>query len=81
MRKGFLVSKKRWVPGIVGLAILALCLGFGGCSSWAQPGETALERKVRHNRILRANYHQMVEDIDKIWKLDEPSTLSDKRMP
>ncbi len=81
MRKGFLVSKKRWVPGIVGLAVLALCLGFGGCSTYAQPGETALERKVRHSRIMRASYHQMVEDIDKLLLLDEPSTLSDKRIP
>jgi hypothetical protein len=81
VRKGFVLSKTRWVPGIIGLALLALCLGFGGCRSYAQPGETALERKVRHNRLLRANYYQMVEDIDKLLMLDKPSTLSDKHMP
>jgi hypothetical protein len=64
----------------VGLVLLALCLGFAGCSTYRQPGETALERKVRHSRLIRANYQMMIEDIDKLLMLDKHSTLSDKRL-
>lgn len=74
-------SHKPLKTGILGLVLAVLCLAGSGCGSYAQPGETALERKVRHRRLLRSNYHQMAEDIDKLLLLDKPSSLSDKRLP
>ena len=81
MRNGLKVNKAHWGVGLVSLVMLVLCLGTSGCSTWAKPGETALERRVRHQRLLRVNYHQMVEDIDKLLLLDAPSNLNEKRLP
>ena len=52
-----------------------------GCSSFSQPGETAAEGNRRHNRISRLNQQEMMADIDAALMLDEPSRLTDKRIP
>ena len=52
-----------------------------GCSSLSQPGETAAEGNRRHNRISRLNQQGMMADIDAVLMLDEPSKLTDKRIP
>lgn len=52
-----------------------------GCSSFSQPGETAAEGSRRHDRIARINQQEMMADIDKTLLLDQPSKLSDKRIP
>ena len=51
-----------------------------GCSA-DQMGETTAEGSIRHKRNLRINNQQMMEDIDKFLLLDEPSRLTDKRIP
>jgi len=53
----------------------------GGCGSWAQPGETEAEGHRRHLRNLSINQQEMMADIDKVLLLDEPSRLTDKRIP
>lgn len=52
-----------------------------GCNSLSQPGETAAEGNRRHNRISRLNQQGMMADIDAALMLDEPSRLTDKRIP
>lgn len=52
-----------------------------GCSSLSQPGETVAEGNRRHNRVLRLNQQEMMADIDAALMLDEPSRLTDKRIP
>jgi hypothetical protein len=52
-----------------------------GCNSLSQPGETAAEGNRRHNRVARINQQEMMADVDAVLMLDEPSRLSDKRMP
>jgi len=52
-----------------------------GCSSLSQPGETAAEGSRRHDRVARINNQEMMADIDKVLMLDEPSKLTDKRIP
>ena len=52
-----------------------------GCSSFSQPGETAAEGSRRHDRIARINQQEMMADIDTVLMLDEPSRLTDKRIP
>lgn len=51
-----------------------------GCA-YEQPGETLAEGKRRHKRVLRINNQEMMEDIDKVFLLDRPSRLTDKRIP
>ena len=52
-----------------------------GCSSFSQPGETAAEGRRRHDRVARINQQEMMADIDKTLMLDQPSKLTDKRIP
>jgi hypothetical protein len=67
-------------------AILSIILLFMvfiplGCSSPSQPGETAAEGHRRHQRIARINQQELMADIDMVLMLDEPSRLTDKRIP
>jgi hypothetical protein len=65
------------------LSIILLFLVFMplGCSSTSQPGETAAEGHRRHQRIARINQQELMADIDMVLMLDEPSRLTDKRIP
>jgi len=51
-----------------------------GCSI-SQPGETAAEGHRRHQRVVRINQQELMADIDTVLMLDEPSKLTDKRIP
>jgi len=64
------------------LPVILLVLVFMplGCSS-QQPGETAAEGHRRHQRVLRINQQEMMADIDTVLLLDQPSKLTDKRIP
>ena len=65
---------------ILAFALLVLVFMPFGCSS-SQPGETAVEGHRRHQRVVRINQQEMMADIDKALLLDEPSKLTDKRIP
>ena len=64
------------------LPVILLILVFMpfGCST-SQPGETAAEGHRRHQRIARISQQGMMADIDTVLMLDEPSRLTDKRIP
>jgi len=66
---------------ILSIILWALVFAGFGCGSWAQPGETTAEARRRHKRVLSINRQEMMADIDKVLLLDEPSTLTDKRIP
>ena len=51
-----------------------------GCA-FDQLGETTAEGHRRHKRVLRINRQEMMADIDRLLLLDEPSKLTDKRIP
>lgn len=51
-----------------------------GCAT-DQLGETAAEGHRRHKRNLRINRQEMMADMDSFMLLDEPSRLTDKRIP
>jgi len=76
MMKG--VSVREVILSIILCVLVLLPLG---CGSWAQPGETAVEARRRHKRVLSINCQEMMADIDKVLLLDEPSKLTDKRIP
>ena len=64
------------------LPVILLVLVFMpfGCS-FSQPGETSAEGHRRHQRMARINQQEMMADIDAVFMLDEPSRLTDKRIP
>ena len=66
---------------ILVVALLVLVFMPFGCSSFSQPGETAAEGHRRHQRVARINQQEMMADIDAVLLLDEPSRLTDKRIP
>lgn len=51
-----------------------------GCNT-AQLGETEAEGGRRHRRVHRINQSELMADIDRFMLLDEPSRLTDKRIP
>jgi len=63
---------------ILGIVLCALVLWVSSCS---QPGETAAEGHRRHKRNLRIDRQEMMQDIDKVMLTDQPSKLTDKRIP
>ncbi len=52
-----------------------------GCGFCNQLGETTAEGHRRHKRVLRVNRQEMMADVDRVFLLDEPSKLTDKRIP
>lgn len=73
------------VSALVCKVILAVVLGTfivlpSGCSS-AQLGETATEGRRRHQRVQRINQAELMADIDMLLLLDQPSKLTDRRIP
>lgn len=65
---------------ILAVVLCALLVSAGGCAS-DQLGETTAEGSRRHQRNLRINNQEMMADIDRLLLLDEPSRLTDKRIP
>jgi len=65
---------------ILAVALFVLVFISFGCSS-SQLGETAAEGHRRHQRVVRINQQEMMADMDKTILLDEPSKLTDKRIP
>ncbi len=61
-----------------GTVLCALVLWLSGCQ---QPRETTAEGHRRHLRNVRINQQELVEDIDKAMLADQPSRLTDKRIP
>jgi hypothetical protein len=64
------------------LAVLLSALIFlpFGCSC-SQLGETTAEGNRRHLWNLRIERQELMEDVDESLLLDQPSRLSDKRIP
>lgn len=76
------MMKRVFTWKVIQVALLcALFLVPLGCSSYDQMGETAAEGRRRHERTLRINNQQMMEDLDQSLLLDRPSKLTEKRIP
>jgi hypothetical protein len=84
MKSGFLSGRKLsfGLHSII-LSVILTVLVFlpCGCGFFNQPGETVAEGHRRHRRVLRTNRQEMMADIDRVLQLDEPSKLTDKRIP
>ena len=77
MMKSVSVSVCKVILPVILLVSVFLPLG---CSS-QQPGETAADGHRRHQRVVRINQQEMMADIDMVLMLDQPSKLTDKRIP
>jgi len=65
---------------ILVVALLVLVFMPFGCS-FSQPGETVAEGHRRHLRVARINQQELMADIDKTLLIDQPSKLTDRRIP
>jgi hypothetical protein len=79
-------NRKEWHRSL-GLRFFALaaaaCMAaslLAGCSG-RHPGETRAEVNRRHDRVLRLNGEMALSDLDRVLLLDQPSKLTDKRIP
>ena len=79
--KGEMMKSVSVCKVILPVILLVLVFMPFGCSSISQPGETAAEGHRRHQRMARINQQEMMADIDAVLMLDEPSRLTDKRIP
>lgn len=73
--------KKTFVSVILGIILSVLIFGLAGCGFFDQLGETTAEGHRRHRRNLRINRQEMMADIDKALLLDQPSKLTDRKIP
>ncbi|MFC1676112.1 hypothetical protein ACFL3G_03490 [Planctomycetota bacterium] len=72
------MMKKSFVLMVLCIVYSVLLLGLSGCT---QPGETAAEGKRRHKRMVRINMQELNKDVDYLLHTDQPSGLTDKRIP
>jgi hypothetical protein len=66
---------------LLAVVLLSLAALLTGCGLFDQPGKTADEVNREHVRMLQINQQQMMRDIDRTLGTDQPSKLTDKRLP
>ena len=80
-KKGKTMKSNFFCKLILAVIVCALALLPLGCGSNEQLGETAAEGSRRHERVLRINQSELMSDIDRALLFDQPSKLTDKRIP
>lgn len=70
--------KKNSVLVILSVFLAAIIVFVSSCAGL---GETTSERRIRRQRVVQLERRMMAEDIEDFWMTDEPSKLTDKRMP
>ena len=66
---------------LLAVVLLSLAVLLTGCGLFDQPGKTAEQVNREHIRTLQINQQQMMRDIDRTLDMDQPSKLTDKRLP
>jgi len=80
LRKGRMMKSFSLCKVILAVIFCVLIFLPYGCA-WNQLGETTAEGHRRHKRALRINQQEFWSDVDTVLMLDEPSKLTDKRVP
>jgi len=82
------MMKKACVSMTLSIFLLAIVIILSGCRCWPfvggdcrQPGESDAEVNRRHIRNKRIRQQQLLEDVDTFMLTDQPSKLTDKRIP
>jgi hypothetical protein len=73
--------RHNFAVGLLVVLLLGLALLLTGCGLFNQPGKTPAEVHRDHLRTLRVNQQEMMSDIDKTLGVDQPSKLTDKKLP
>ena len=66
---------------ILNVFLCAMVFWLSGCGFFEKSGETAAEGHRRHLRNLRVDNQSLMDDIDTVLLTDQPSKLTDKRIP
>jgi hypothetical protein len=73
--------RKTIVESALVVLLAATGLLLAGCGLFNQPGKTAAEVHREHLRTLRVNQQEMMQDIDRTLGVDQPSKLTDNKLP
>ncbi|MHC4396603.1 MAG: hypothetical protein ACYS1A_13200 [Planctomycetota bacterium] len=73
--------KNAVVSTILGILLCVMLLVLVGCGPYDQLGETTAEGHRRHKRVFRINRQEMMTDIDKVFLFDQPSKLTERKIP
>ena len=68
----------RWHGFVYVFVLFSVVWSLCGCE---HPGETTAETDRRHLRILKVNNEDMLSDIDDVLMWDQPSHLTEDRVP
>jgi hypothetical protein len=66
---------------LLAVLLLTLAIFASGCGFFNHPGKTPAEVHREHVRMLRVNQQELVRDVDRTMHFDQPSKLSDMKMP
>jgi len=74
--------RHNFAVGLLVVLLLGLALLLTGCAGFFnQPGKTPAEVHRDQLRTIRVNQQEMMSDIDKTLGVDQPSKLTDKKLP
>ena len=76
----YIMRNKITVSLLVAVLLMLVVLSTG-CGLFAQPGKTPAEVNREHVRDLKINQSEMMRDIDRTLDLDQPSKLTELRIP
>jgi hypothetical protein len=76
MLRGEKMMKRKY---ILGFLLFVFVLWLTGCKQ--QLGETRAEVIRGHDRTIQISCQEFLDDVDKTLLLDQPSKLTDKRIP
>jgi len=79
------MMKKTSISAILVGLLCVIVFWLSGCLyaplDSSQPGETEAEGHRRHIRNVRIEQREMMQDLDRMFLLDQPSKLTDKKIP
>ena len=73
--------KNKVISIILSIMLCVVAFAFVGCGSFEQLGETEAEGHRRHLRASRINRQALMEDIDAVFLMDQPTKLTEKQIP
>jgi hypothetical protein len=73
--------KNKFALSLLVILLLSATLLLSGCGLFYHPGKTAAEVNREHIQMLRINQQELMRDIDRTGHFDQPSRLSEMRMP
>ncbi len=73
--------KNKVISVILRIVLCVAAFAFVGCTSYEQLGETEAEGHRRHIRVMRISRQALMSDIDAVLLIDQPTKLTEKKIP